>query len=208
MEHDDGVSEQGALAPSPEPPGSIEPPAPDADSSLRALADRMERLDATLATGLAQVRDEFQAKLAYDASKQQQIDRLHAEVQEHRADLFAKITRPVFLGLIRMHDDIGKVLAAVQQLPPDEWTPERLVRHLGEVREDVELLLGQHGVEKFEGAGDAFDPRRQTALRTVPSEDPGQVGRLAGRLRPGFETTTAVLQKERVAVYAADGGKA
>ena len=108
--------------------------------------------------------------------------------------------------MIRLHDNLGKVAASLRQKPAEELTPERFFKLLEGFQDDVEMLLDQHGVEKFEAGGEEFDPRRQTASFNVPTGDPARVGRIAERLRPGFEQGEALLQKERVAVFAATSG--
>ena len=52
--------------------------------------------------------------------------------------------------------------------------------------DDIELLLGQHGIEPFRMPGKEFDPHRQTALRTAVCDEQDMAGRIAERLRPGF----------------------
>src|SRR4029079_190655 len=137
---------------------------------------------------------------------EEQIDRLHEELQTYRSDLVGKTARQLLQGLIRLHDDLGRMATALRQKPPAELTAERFFQHFADFQDDIELLLGQHAVELFQAPGAAFDPRRQTALRTMPADDPAQVGQIAERLRPGFEQGEALLQKERVAVYVAVNG--
>ena len=54
----------------------------------------------------------------------------------------------------------------------------------------------------FETEGDAFDPRRQRALSTVPTDDPDRNKRVATRLRKGFQALEKVIRPEMVTVYA------
>lgn len=206
--------------PTPYPPGgdpSVLPPQPPLerevpdspalpDNSDGTLGSTVERLETLIATSVSSILGEFRDKLALDRFKEDQITRLHEEVQAFRNDLVLRTVRQVLQGLIRLHDDMGKVLAALRERPAEELTPERLFRQIEGFQDDVELLLGQHGVERFEAAVEEFDPRRQTAMRTVPAGDPAQVGRIAERLRPGFEQGETLLQKERVAVFAATSG--
>jgi molecular chaperone GrpE len=148
------------------------------------------------------ILDTFERKLAFDASKEKQIDRLHDELQGHRADLVLKAVRPVFQSLIRLHDDFGKVLDALDREDPNQLNPERLLKLLKGFRDDVELALSDNGVQAFRTETETFDPRRQRVLRTVETTEQTQIGRLEARLRPGFEYGETILEKERVAVYA------
>lgn len=183
--------------------GDVEP----ADSALRAGEPGPE---AGFAAALSADRDlaalaallrELGDRLACERSQEVRIARLHEELQAYRNDLVREPARQLLRGIIRLHDDLGRIAAALRGTPADELTAGRFFRHLADFQEDLELLLAQHGVERFAAPGESFDPRRQRALRTVPTADPDRVGELAERLRPGFEQGELLLQKERVAVY-------
>ena len=178
-----------------------------ADATLETLGSAVGRLETAVAVGITEVLGEFRDKLALDRFKEDQITKLHEELQAYRNDLVSRASRQILQGVIRLHDDLGKVAAALRQRPAEELTPERFFQQLEGFQDDVELLLGQHGVERFEVGGEEFDPRRQTALRTFPADDPAQVGRVAERLRPGFLQGEYLLQRERVTVYAAVSAK-
>lgn len=170
------------------------------------LAALVERLEVTTAAGFADLRQEFQDRLALDRFKEEQITKLHDELQAYRNDLVNRTARQILQGVIRLHDSLGKVVTALRQKPTEELTPERFFQQLDGFRDDIELLLDQHEVKPFEVIGEELDPRRQTAVNRIPTEDTALVGRVAERLRPGFEQGETLLQKERVAVYAAANG--
>jgi molecular chaperone GrpE (heat shock protein) len=161
----------------------------------------VQRMTTILAAMERRILEAFERKLAFDSGKEKQIDRLHAELQGYKGDLVAKAIRPVFQSLIRLHDDVGKMLESLTQEDPARLTPARMIELLKGFQEDVELALQDNGVTTFRTTGDDFNPRRQRALRTVGTIEPSEVGRLAARLRPGFETNQTLLEKERVAVY-------
>jgi molecular chaperone GrpE len=191
--------------PVPPPPPQGDPEPTDAGQALHP-AEALSRLEAVVAAGFADLLREVREKAAVDRFREAQVDRLHAELQTYKNDLVSKQARLLIQGIVRLHDDLGKSVAALRQKPPEELTPETLFRQLTDFQDDVELLLGQHGVERFELPGEELDPRRQTVARTVPTEDPGRAGRIAERVRPGFEQGETTLQKERVAVFVASNG--
>jgi molecular chaperone GrpE len=210
-EMDESIESQGS---SNAVPASTEPdeeasggPVSDVDSATEGVAlTEIIKLESLLRTGFGEVLQEFRDKLALDRFKEEQITRLHEELQEYRNDLISRTARQILLGLIRFHDSLGKVTAALRQKPVEELTPELFFRQLEGFQDDVELLLGQHEVERFEEPGTDFDPRRQTSVRSLSTEDPALVGRIAERVRSGFQQRETLLQKERVAVYAAANG--
>jgi molecular chaperone GrpE (heat shock protein) len=166
----------------------------------------VERMETSIAVGFSEVLREFRDKLAFDRFKEDQITRLHEELQAYRNDLIDRTARQILQGLIRLHDDLGRVTASLRQRPAEELTSERFFQQLAGFQDDVELLLGQHEVERFEVPGEDFDPRRQTAARTIPVDDCTLAGRIAERVRPGFQQGETLLQKERVAVYTTTNG--
>lgn len=115
---------------------------------------------------MAEVQRSFQDKLAYDRAKDQQISRLHDELQEHKLDLLGRAKRPQLRGMIRLHDDLGKVVAFLRRKPDEDLTAERLFQVLEDFREDLEMLLGQNGVETFQTPGESFDP-----IKTAPTTE-------------------------------------
>jgi molecular chaperone GrpE (heat shock protein) len=190
----DRSSQNGPL-PSAEVPGGAD------------IATALARVEAAVAAGFVDLLRELQERSTLDRFKEEQVARLHEELQAYRSDLVSQAARQLLLGIIRLHDDLGKMISLLRQRPAAELTPELFFRQFAEVQDDVEILLGQHGVNCFETAGDAFDPHRQTALRTVLTADLGQVGRVAERIRPGFAKGEMLLTKERVAVYVTDHGR-
>jgi molecular chaperone GrpE (heat shock protein) len=162
---------------------------------------RLGELEAAIATGFEQVLKSFEQKLAFDQFKEDQISRLHNELQEYKGGLIAKTARPLINGIIRFHDDVGRIVEALQKCNIAELTPDRFFKVIQGFLQDIEIVLRDNGVEAYSEAGDTFDPHRQKALTTIPSTDSAIAGRIAARLRPGFEQGGIVLQKERVAVY-------
>jgi molecular chaperone GrpE len=153
--------------------------------------------------GLARIESALESRHALDRFREAQVDRLHAELQDHRNDLVGKAVHPVFQSMIRLHDDFGKVLDALGKEEPGALTVDRVVGLLRGFRDDVELALDQHGVTTFRSLTEEFDPRRQTVVRKIETEKPDAVGRVADSVNPGFESADAVLKKERVAVFVA-----
>jgi molecular chaperone GrpE len=204
----DGKRRPGAMEGPVAAPAAAAAVPQDPERAAAGVSERLDRIERLLAEGLAGPLCELRDQLALDHFREQQIDRLHQELQGYKTDLLRRAIRPLLLGLIRLHDNLGKVQDSLRQVPPAELRPERITGFLDGFRGDLELLLEEHEVLRFETAGERFDPHRQTAARTVPAADPGSVGHVAERLRPGFAQGEAMLQKERVAVYVAAAGGA
>jgi molecular chaperone GrpE len=187
-----GIAQPGDQPPSPGQPG---PAAEAPPGILDAINDLGARLDQRLA-GLQTL---FEREIRAEATRERIVDRLHAELQDYKQDLFLKVQRPIFIDLIQLHDDIGKMIEAQ---PPDD--PDRLAAVRGtleSIRTAIEDILYRQGVEPFQQAGDEFDPRRQRAVTTVPTEEPELNKTVANRLRPGFQAGDKLIRPEIVSVY-------
>lgn len=193
-------------------PTTDEPPSDEGfaddggEGGPRAVLSALSQVEMQLQDAVSELLDRFDKKLAYDTFKEEQISRLHAELQEYKQDLLARAVRPLVLGIVRLHGDLDRIVTALRQQELDELTPERFFATFDGFRDDIEVLLGQHGVEPFRMPGEEFDPRRQTAVRTLPCAEQEKVGRVVERLRPGFAQGEDTLTKEKVVVAAmADG---
>ncbi len=124
----------------------------------KGWADRLSRrLDSLQTT--------FDRELRAEATRERVIDRLHAELQEYKQDFLLKVQRPIFIDLIQLHDDIGKM---IESRPAADAGPERneAVRGIVEsIQTAIEDILYRQGVEPFAVEGDEFDPANNARSR-------------------------------------------
>ena len=179
--------------------GHLHPAFGDPSEAVRALGDRIDRR-------LDELQTLFDREIRAEATREKVVDRLHAELQDYKQDLLLNTLRPVFVDLIQLHDDIGKVAVDPPDAASDEPDPHaearRLVGLMRGFQQGIEDVLYRQGVEPFRAEGDAFDPRRQRAVSTVPADDPSLNKTVAARLRKGFRSGDRVIRPEVVSVYA------
>ncbi len=145
--------------------------------------------------------EKLENKLALDRFREQQIDKMHAELESHRQGLVDRLLLPLVTGIVRLHDSVSRLQTVLSNEPPDKLTPERLLKMVDNFREDLELVLDHGGIQLFTEPSEVLNPHRQLAQKMVPTPDETLVGRIVERLRPGFERDGRVIQKERVSVY-------
>ena len=192
---------------SPAPPSgdAVEPAAAAQDAGAAAAepgaaeaADVGARIDA----GVERILAVFEVKLQYDAHKQTIVDRLHGELQGHRADLVEQAARPFIVGMVRHHAEIGKVVAAVRDASAGEVSPDQFCELLEGLQDDVEIVLSDNGISAYRAeVSDPFDAARHTVRDTVPTHDATRARTVASCTRPGFERDGKILVKARVSTY-------
>lgn len=175
-------------------------PEPDrrepADSTVLPV---LEALGETLHRKLETLQTLFEREIRAEATREKVIDRLHAELQEYKQGLLLSTLRPIFVDLIQLHDDIGKIAEAQVE---GDGEVGRLLGLMRGFQQGIEDILYRQGVEPYTQEGEAFDPRRQRAVATVPTEEADRNKQIAARHRKGFQAGDKVIRAEIVSVYA------
>ena len=157
------------------------------------MTDLGRRIDA--------LRSTFERELRAEANRERVIDRLHAELQDYKQDLLLKVQRPIFIDLIQLHDDVGKMMAARSSTDSDRDGAASFRGILESIQTAIEDILYRQGVEPFSLDNGEFDPRRQRALSTTPTDDPALNKTVAARVRKGFAAGEKLIRPELVSVY-------
>ena len=138
-----------------------------------ALADSIATLTDCLKAMERQILESFERKLTYDAFKEKQIERLHDELQEYKRGFADSLLLPLIQQLVRYVDQIPRHIEALRKKPAEELGPERLVKELQGVRDDLEMILENVGVAIVQSTEVNFDPRCQQGAapnrRTIPA---------------------------------------
>ncbi len=158
----------------------------------------IESLSQTITSRLDGLQSQFDREVRAESTREKMVDRLHAELQEYKNGLLIGILRPVFVDLIQLHDDIGKM---VDSTDSSEGEVSRLLEVMRGFQQGVVDILYRQGVEPFQVEGDQFDARRQRAISTVSTDDPNLNKFVAQRHRPGFGVENKVIRPEVVSVY-------
>jgi molecular chaperone GrpE len=172
----------------------------EAGVSNRVL-DAVGALASALGQRLDALETKFDRELRAEATRERIVDRLHSELQEYKQDFLLKVQRPIFIDLIQLHDDIGKIIETRSPGESGAAANAELRSVLASVQTGIEDILYRQGVEPFRVEQEGFDPRRQRAVSTVPTEDPSMNKLVAARLRVGFQSGERLIRPELVSVY-------
>jgi molecular chaperone GrpE len=190
---------QAALAPPLSAPESA--PQPASSSSEPGLHDAVVELGADLGRRIDALRSTFERELRAEANRERVIDRLHAELQDYKQDLLLKVQRPIFVDLIQLHDDVGKMAAARPLNEIENEVSASFRGILESIQTAIEDILYRQGVEPFSLESCEFDPRRQRALTTTPTAEPALNKTVASRIRKGFAAGEKLIRPELVSVF-------
>ena len=117
----------------------------------------MSELGDDLGRRLDSLRAIFERELRAEATRERVIDRLHAELQEYKQDLLLKVQRPIFVDLIQLHDDMGKMIEARSASDAGELQAAAVRGILESIQTAIEDILYRQGVEPFALEGNEFD---------------------------------------------------
>ena len=162
---------------------------PDIEPVITQLVSKVQGLESL-----------FESKLRYDAQKDETINRLHSELQAHKADLMNKITSPLVNDFIGLFDDLDRRINHAESESDD---PKRdILGPLREIQQHVLDILERYDVFDFRNDGPRFDRKTQELIKAVPTEDAEQTQMVVRSLRAGFRRDDRVIRQEGVEVYA------
>jgi molecular chaperone GrpE len=185
-----------APCPAPEPAGSAA-----SSSSERSLQNALAEMGEDLVRRIEALRSSFDREIRAESSRERVLDRLHAELQDYKQDLLLKVQRPIFIDLIQLHDDVGKMMVARAGAEPDRNDPAVLRGILESIQTGIEDILYRQGVEPFSLETNEFDPRRQRAISTSATDQPALNKAVAARIRKGFAAGDKLIRPELVSVF-------
>jgi molecular chaperone GrpE len=174
-------------------------PVVDSVESVSPLSLAVQSLEASLSKRLDALQSVFDREIRAEATREKVVDRLHSELQDYKNDLVLTLMKPVFVDLIQLHDDIGKIVSAQAETSGDAAKMLDLMKGF---QQGIEDILYRQGVEAFEIDDDNFDPRKQRAFSTQITEDIGLNKKIAARLRKGFKSGDKIVRPEIVSVFA------
>lgn len=153
---------------------------------------------------LQQLAHDFEQKLKYDRSKQSQIDKLYDENQKYKDGFLKKFQNSLMLTVIEQIDEAMKQIMFFTCAEYSEANFQKLLRSYQDIAAGFQDML----LEKFEVVNyrcdpeTPFDPRRQRALKSTPTDDFAKNKLVKQTLRLGYETAEGfILRPELVEVY-------
>ncbi|MCA9137748.1 MAG: nucleotide exchange factor GrpE [Planctomycetales bacterium] len=167
-----------------------------------------EQFRAVVADAESRILESFDAKLKYDNFKEQQITKLHDELQMYKQGIATTTLKPFVVQVVRFLDQLPRHIQSLKAKPAEKVTRERLFEELDCVVEDLQMILENVGVEVFHSVEPRFDPRIQQARVTMEVDDPDKHQIVAESMLSGYKLDGKIIEKERVKVFVHRGGNA
>jgi molecular chaperone GrpE (heat shock protein) len=152
----------------------------------------------TLLQQVVALREAFDSKLKYDATKQATIDQLHQDLEVYRKGERERAIRSVLSDLISLYDDLDNLITNNEEAFA---SAPGVKRSLVTFRESIVETLRRNDVDTFSASGDIYDPALQRPLASVPTREQGMDNHIARRVRTGFRTPDRIIRQEMVDVY-------
>ena len=179
----------------PEEPSPSSPEEEKAPSQ-KELLEKMMLMDQKLDS----LAEEFDDKIQTDAYKNQLFDQMHNQLRKYQDDVLEAIREPIITELLDLLDGLKKY----EKHMPEEATQENLEKmkkRFSDVREDLEDILENMDVCKYETDPQQPEPKRQKIIKTVQTELPEQNNQIAEKLADGYLYKNRILKYEKVAIY-------
>jgi molecular chaperone GrpE (heat shock protein) len=200
----------GSAQPSLEPLPAAGPepvvPATDGDDvGAGAPAERAVPADpaGALAEAVTVLRQELAASRTAQEHQRTLLEKLHDERQQLRDAERSRLRDPVLRDLVQLADTCarnGRQWSARTDVAPE--TAEAVGSVLGDVADDIRLVLERQGVDAFAPrVGDAFDRGTARVVTTQPTAEPGLDGTVAEVRKPGYRADERVFRYCDVVVW-------
>ena len=150
----------------------------------------------TLTHQVAELQQAHDSKVAYARSLEDQIDRLHRELQTHRTGESERASRNMLTELIGLYDDLVSLIAA-----NDFSAAPAIKSSLESFRKSIIETLKRNDVDAYSVDGDVYDANLQKPIVVTPTTDQALDKHVRAHLRVGFRTADRILRQEYVDVF-------
>lgn len=190
------VEEPKEEKPSPEVKEDESEVAPSTVTGDRTLAELVTKLNA------------MQNLLEENNRKDTIIKELHAELQEHKRDIYSDLTKPLLNNILKIHKNMYELYLHFSKNLGKEDNPSTIEQMLKAFDNQVvsikDMLEDEYDLEYFEPKkGDVYSPKEHHALEALGTEDESLVGTIYACKIGGFRNvnTEKIFKPAFVSVY-------
>lgn len=170
----------------------------DSSHAFAAMAEiaELKTMIQGLCTKLEDIETRLVAKIEEDNQKNALFDRMYDELAQHKKGLYASIMKPFINETVSLTGDYERLVGQMDTMDHD-----KLVRYVKNIPGDLEDMLENNGVERYEDDTEKFNPKTQRVMKTVETDDPEKDNVIAEHIRKGYRWDGQMLKPEMVAIY-------
>lgn len=184
-----------------------EKPSPEVKEDEPEVAPAVVAGDKTLAELVTKL-NAMQNLLEENNRKDSIIKELHAELQEHKRDIYSDLTKPLLNNILKIHKNMYELYLHFSKNLGKEDNPPTIEQMLKAFDNQVvsikDMLEDEYDLEYFEPKkGDAYSPKEHHALEALGTEDESLVGTIYACKIGGFRNvnTEKIFKPAFVSVY-------
>ena len=157
--------------------------------SILELGEKMDRMNLL-----------FTQKIQRTAHEEKIVDRMHAELQKYKDDMYAQLVRPILLDIIEIRESIRRVSASYASKPEEERAVP--LKTFSDYTYDLQDILEKNNISIFDSQeGDDFNALKNRAIKKITTSQERLHGKVAESLGSGYEYMGKTISPEKVAVY-------
>lgn len=160
----------------------------------------LEKLEA-LQQAMQGLQECFDAKIAQDANQKSLIDKVHQELTRYQDGALDKIIDTIALDIIQVIDTNQGNAHIYEKKEPTEENYKKLLKILKNVTESLKAVLCRHGIESYRIPGHEVDTKRQTIVKTMPTDNQSRDGLVATRVADGYVRNDVIIRPEKIRTF-------
>ena len=142
----------------------------------------------------------FVQKIAYTAHEEKIVDKMHAELQKYKQDMYSQLVRPILLDIIEMRESILRMSSNFAARPEGEQ--DIPLKTFSDYAFDAQEILEKNNISIYKSKeGDDFIAIKQRAIKKIITPLEELHGKIAESLSSGYEYLGKTISPEKVAVY-------
>ena len=178
-------------------------------NNAEQLGEQIEKLSEDIEKHMKLLETMFETKITADGQREKLIDSMHAELEQYKNDMFAKIFKPLLTDVIYLREDMRKVMRTMKE-KDGQISADKFFSILDGYIMDTADILEKYDVEIFNCEEDEYVPIRQKIIKVLPTDDEKLSGIVADKLSDGYMLNEKVIFPQKAVVYKfnkIDGGE-
>ena len=142
----------------------------------------------------------FVQKIAYTAHEEKIVDKMHAELQKYKQDMYSQLVRPILLDIIEMRESILRMSSNFAARPEGEQ--DIPLKTFSDYAFDAQEILEKNNISIYKSKeGDDFIAIKQKVIKKIITPLEELHGKIAESLSNGYEYLGKTISPEKVGVY-------